>query len=556
MKPVIIKLIALFISSLVTNLLAQTFTLESITPITNGTIWCIPVYDGSNLVVSAESSRGIALAKYDLDLNQLGAAVTVASTNDTADCDNIADHKHIFQNYCHYLTFSTGGGGQGGYLYLLKLDRDFARMAFVTVVTNDPPTNDMLMVGDGTNVYVGKFLPGIGHRLYKYDASLNYLGVQIIGGGENQHGNGAAALYRNGCFHLVAPESLQPSNSHYIARIVYDSAWKVVENRATVLADSSGLLGISSGLLYEPVDGSFIMHYQRSDGPVCCATFNSRWNLLTNSSVIEGIWSRPHSVIVGNKLYVGYDGTNINVARFSISNSVSPVTTSTPSFFIRDFDGDRLGDPLLVSSNEWKVWLSGNAYAQRLSFQFPAIINMTPFPSDFDGDRLADPAGFTNCAWAVYLSGSNYQFIGPEQFGTGTEFVAAAADYDGDALADPAIYIDGQWTAWLSSMGYWRVGPVSLGGGSNALVVSADYDGDGKADPALWEDGGWRAWLSGVGYVATARLEMNVGNNDLPAACDLDGDCLADPSVYAGNNTLYFWASSAAYRRIGPCILP
>jgi hypothetical protein len=312
---------------------------------------------------------------------------------------------------------------------------------------------------------------------------LNYQGVQVIGGGVNRHGNGAAALYWDDCFYHVSPETLAPSNSHYIARIIYDNTWQAISDRTTIISDDSGILSISSGLSREPASGSFVMHYQRGDGPIACAVFDAAWNLLTNGNVIDGIWSRPHSVIVSNNLYVGYDGSNINVAVFSISNPVAPVATSTPSFFVRDFDGDRLGDPLLVSSNEWKVWLSGSSYAQGMTFLFPALSSTAPIP-----------AGFTNSSWTICLSSAGYQSLGPETFGAATIFAAAAADYDGDKLADPAVYFEGQWTVWLSSAGYSRIGPVTLGNWSNVAIVSADYDGDAKADPAVWRGGIWRAW--------------------------------------------------------------
>ncbi|MCG2658638.1 MAG: hypothetical protein L6437_00125, partial [Kiritimatiellae bacterium] len=125
-------------------LTAQTLNFEKTVPVTHGTIWCIPVFDGCDIIVSAESADGIRLAKYDLTMNPTGTSVLVASTNDTADYDTIADHKHIFQNDHHYLTFSIAGGGAGGYLYLLKLNKDLSRVALTTVVSNDPPTNDML----------------------------------------------------------------------------------------------------------------------------------------------------------------------------------------------------------------------------------------------------------------------------------------------------------------------------------------------------------------------------------------------------------------------------
>jgi len=98
-----------------TKVVAQTFTLKNTVIIDFGAVWCIPVYDGSNIVVSSESGGVIKVGKFDLSLKEVTSHATiVADTADTANNDSIADHKHIFQNGYHYLVFSTAGGGQGG----------------------------------------------------------------------------------------------------------------------------------------------------------------------------------------------------------------------------------------------------------------------------------------------------------------------------------------------------------------------------------------------------------------------------------------------------------
>lgn len=290
---------------------------------TYGSIWSIPVYDGSNLVVSCETPQvGLKLAKFDFALNQIGSPVQVAGTNDTFGNDTISDHKHIFQNGCHYLTFSVSGAD---YLYLVKLAPDLTRIAITTVATNDLPTNDMLIVGDGTNVCVGKYLPGTGHRIYKYDADLNLLMTTNIGGlSDNLHANGAAVTYYNGSYYLVAPDTLAPGQNYRYSRLIFDSDWRCISNKTTILTNSLPTLWIVSGLSREPISGSFIMHYglaTNEGAGIYMAIYDSGWNLLTNTLVFDGQFARPHSVIVSNKLFLGYDGSAAYLSRFSISNA-------------------------------------------------------------------------------------------------------------------------------------------------------------------------------------------------------------------------------------------
>lgn len=304
----------------------------------------MPVYDGTNIVVSSESDGAIRVGKFDLSLNQVTSpATTVADSSDTANNDSIADHKHIFQNGYHYLVFSTAGGGQGGYLYLLKLDADLNRDGITTVVNNDPPTNDMFLVGDGTYIYVGKFLPGTGHTVYKYDSNLNKLDSYTIGGGTNTHANGAAAVYTNNQFHLVAPFTLAPGQNDEFYRFIFDNDWNIVKNKETILSDE-GMLSIVSALSVEPNSQEFIIHYGRGSGdtggPLYRATYDSNWNLLSNIQVIDGTWTRSHSIIVNDTLYVGYDGgSSVQLSSFGITSaittptpspSVTPISTATP----------------------------------------------------------------------------------------------------------------------------------------------------------------------------------------------------------------------------------
>src|SRR3990172_12145487 len=74
---------------------AQTFTLGKTITIDFGTVWCVPVFDGTNIIVSTESDGAIKGGQFDLlSLNEVTShPTTVADTSDTANNDSIADHK-------------------------------------------------------------------------------------------------------------------------------------------------------------------------------------------------------------------------------------------------------------------------------------------------------------------------------------------------------------------------------------------------------------------------------------------------------------------------------
>ncbi len=278
-----------------------------------GKMWCMPVFDGERLVVSTEGDGGIQAARYDLDLNKLGDHKEVAGVKDTYDGSTIADHKHIYQNKMHYITFSIAGGGQGGYLYLMSLDHNLERVGIVTVVAGKPPTNDMMMVGDGKDVYVGKFRPGHGHDVYRFDADLKLKTSVTIGGGAHRHANGASAVYVDGIFHLTAPSTLAPGKGKGVYHIAFDGDWKPIGPRELVI-DEPGTINLFTGLSHDPVTGSFITHYTRSvsghSGTLQRTVFGSDWKTQSDGKVFEDKAGRPHSALVGDSLFLGYEGSN------------------------------------------------------------------------------------------------------------------------------------------------------------------------------------------------------------------------------------------------------
>ena len=315
---------------------------QSIT-VSTGSIWSIPVYDGFHLVLSTEvigPSGGVYMGKYDLSVNLMGTATHIVSPDDlnsdasltytfANNITSIADHKHIFQGGFHYITFSTSGNGSGGNLYLMKIDAGLVLQDIVEVTTDNAPTNDMFLVGDGSRVHVGKFQPGQGHDIYVFDADLNSMGAAIPigntgpGNDTNQHANGAAAIFHNNQLHLVAPETLVPGQGDYFYQIIFDKDWNVVRERTTILTDMT-MLGIVSGLSHEPNTDTFIVHYTRGDtdggGPIYQAIYDSNWALLENQVLIStGNYQRPHSLFVGDDLFVGYDSAGVFLSKFNVS---------------------------------------------------------------------------------------------------------------------------------------------------------------------------------------------------------------------------------------------
>ncbi len=195
-------------------------------------VWLFAVDDGNpQLAVSAESDGKLFMGR--LDVTNPGATVswqTVSGTTDTGGVP-IADHWHIFAHGYHWLVFSVAGDSAS---YLLKLDKDFQRLALVPVGHTDGPTNDMFLVAEPNGVAVAHFAPGYGHTIHRFDVQAKKIGQVRIGGGIYTHANGSSAIPVEGGYRLFSSETLNPSATSAVKLIQFDTLWHPV-NVKTVL---------------------------------------------------------------------------------------------------------------------------------------------------------------------------------------------------------------------------------------------------------------------------------------------------------------------------------
>ncbi|MBF8278493.1 MAG: hypothetical protein HW390_3566, partial [Candidatus Brocadiaceae bacterium] len=236
-----------------------------------------------------------------------------------------------------------GGSGAHVLLWLDKFDNNLEKIKGVNLsdlpefTTNSGTMGGQVVIDKDDKVYfislVGDSVPSL--AVAKYDSDLKNLDTFTIGGGTNTHANGAAAVYTNNQFHLVAPFTLAPGQNDEFYRIIFDNDWNVVKNKTTILSDE-GMLSIVSALSVEPNSQEFIIHYGRGSGdtggPLYRTTYDSDWNLLSNTQVIDGTWTRPHSVIVNDTLHIGYDGSSsVQLSSFTITDIPTPTPVITTS---------------------------------------------------------------------------------------------------------------------------------------------------------------------------------------------------------------------------------
>jgi len=211
-----------------------------------------------------------------------------------------------------------------------------------------------------------------------------------------------------------------------------------------------------------------------------------------------------------------------------------------------DFDGDRIADPALASTDgNWYVWMSSAGFKQAGPFPLAVGIGAgTALAGDFDGDRKADPVWVSGNDWYAWMSASGYQRLGPVPIGTGS-YTPVVGDFDGDRIADPVMVEKMGWTFLLSGSGYAPLGPVQIST-DGSYFLAGDMDGDRLADPITVNGAGlWQIYYSANGYVAAAVQYGMAGST--PVVGDFDGDGKTDIVCVNGMGDWYVYYASAGF---------
>lgn len=260
-----------------------------------------------------------------LDANNPAAQVawqTAASPADTGGL-TIADHWHIYAHNYHWLVFSTAGDAAS---YLLKLDKEFKRLAITPVGHTDGPTNDMFMVAEPDGVAVGHFAPGYGSTIHKFDSNAQKTGQVRIGGGTYSHGNGSSAIAVDGGYLVFATETMLPTTTSAVRMLRFDSSWRPVS--VTTILDEEGThaamasavrlesgytivnLRVRAGVSPRPKTPSApppAGPLPDDSGALVRLVLDRNGTIISRETLVSEKANRPHTSVSGNLLITTWD---------------------------------------------------------------------------------------------------------------------------------------------------------------------------------------------------------------------------------------------------------
>ena len=211
-------------------------------------LWLFAVYDGTpQLAVSAGQNQEVVLGRFDPDNPTQSIDWRVAISRADAGGKGVADHWHIFAHDLHWVAFSTPGDQES---YLATFDKNFNRTNLVAIEnTANIPTNDMFLVAEKDGVAVGHFLPGTGHKIFRFDKDAKLKGTVDVGGGQYAHTNGSSAEMTETGFIIFATETLAPDMEGGVKKIVTDLNWKPLNAVSLLQEDGKNIVMATSVLL-------------------------------------------------------------------------------------------------------------------------------------------------------------------------------------------------------------------------------------------------------------------------------------------------------------------
>lgn len=271
------------------------------------------VSDGSDSVVlSAEAHGTLLVGRFDPRTGDGRVAWTAAVVPEELP-DPVADHAHVFAHGVHWILFSTRSAN---WSFLLRLDRNLHRLSLAPVTRGGLPADEPFLVATGEGVAAGHHLPGVGHRIFRFDSTGAPRGTVDLGGGRYRHANGASADAIPEGFRILAPETLDPRRASALLEITADAGWRPISLRRLVserashlaMATSAPVPGGGRILLarvrsLEPADSSVLA----DDGAIVRYRIDPRGRVASRVTLVAAGGDRPNQIRIGDLLLSAYE---------------------------------------------------------------------------------------------------------------------------------------------------------------------------------------------------------------------------------------------------------
>ncbi|GIV27556.1 MAG: hypothetical protein KatS3mg027_1370 [Bacteroidia bacterium] len=325
-----IILLNLCVLNLFHNILAQVFTKVDSIAFSNAQIWGVCSDKGDSLCVTTTfnpfSKPHLFLRKVNYtNISQSSSLKQLTFDSDFTSIPNLTDHKSIVLNNEIFIAFSTIGDQD---LYLFKTDINGNRIGnIVTVVSGSPdPTNDMILVTDGTYIYVLHFDPPDQHHVYKFNTNLVSVSSPFSTS-NNGHNNLGNAIFMNNIFYMFTGSGFGfNSNLRYTS---WNNNWGSMNSQDILTSIGGDGNFFSTGVVFDNVNLRWYIAMNHINSGqsigqehIDLLAFDNSFNLLERNHITSTGSFRPHLVLKNGYLYLTYDrnGSGVYLIKYQVQN--------------------------------------------------------------------------------------------------------------------------------------------------------------------------------------------------------------------------------------------
>ncbi len=414
--------------------------------LTQANIWGGISFNGENISVTTTLNQGrshLFLRKLDSSLHQISNVVQVTFDSDSVTSKHITDHKHLFLNGFHFISFSVAGDSD---LYIMKVDRDGKRVSSIVPVIEHTSnrTNDMMFCTDGEKLYIAYFKPTSQSIVHIIDQNLNQVSQPIITSAKLPHNNLGGMIYRDSKFYMFTGDKAGP-NSNLILTI-WNKDWTPAISQPLILIQPQSGEGLffPTGIAFDSLWKRWYIgfHHAKNSNPdatthIDLAVFDENFLLLEYQHHQSAF--RPHFLLLGEYLYSVYDKGGVFIDRYHVQQQAwqGKAINWKPFFTLNSDEGiDWIVDttqialggvPVINLTNDERIILnySGNAGAFEVRDNG---VNLSPI--SVSKNRAADGG-------VIYLPDGRMRFLGEQMSPNGGQganrrsYIASSISNDG-----------------------------------------------------------------------------------------------------------------------------
>ena len=293
-------------------------------------IWSNLSFNGENISVTTAAvvndQPQLFLRKLDHNLRPAGSIMQLTFGTDPQLAKRLTDHKLLFLNGFHFITFAVAGDSD---LYIFRTNKDGQRLGPIVPVIEKTVnrTNDMFLTTDGNFIYAGYFKPPAQTIFHKFDQSLNAIGMPVATDITQPHNNIGSIVFKDGLFNMFTGATFGKNAPLLLTQWRQD--WSSALSRGQIIIQSANGDGnwFATGSVYDVKNKLWFIAFHHiyvsdpNEGEhLDLAVFDENFILLQRQHSTVTKRYRPSLLLWDDFLYMSYDagGQGVFINKYQV----------------------------------------------------------------------------------------------------------------------------------------------------------------------------------------------------------------------------------------------